>query len=128
MHLQQRDRADGPDCYHSYQDRGKACLFGARPLESAEHAAGSCPAIDVCIERLQTCKALYSSGSDAEDCSTGDIHNCFVQGGICVATAVKNCGGSPQPEFDAPPAGWCDSLWFAVLPVFIGALAIGGKR
>lgn len=109
-------------CYEKYQGSGQACLFAAYPLESMAYTSGNCPAIDACIERLQTCKAMYSSGNDLSDCATGDITNCFVQGDRCVAMAVKNCNEPPpvQPEFDAPPAAWCDGFFFLIIPLFLG--------
>ncbi len=107
-------------CYEDYQGKGVTCLFTAYPVESVEYKMGSCPGIDTCVERLNTCKAMYSSGNDQMDCETGDINNCFVQGDICVAMATKDCSKPPpdQPAFDAPPVGWCDSLWFAIIPLF----------
>ncbi|MFH1785159.1 MAG: hypothetical protein ABH842_01905 [Candidatus Micrarchaeota archaeon] len=108
------------DCYNGYQTSGKGCLFAAYPLESIAYAGGNCPAIDSCVDRVQTCKAIFSSGSDKIDCMTGDISNCFVQGDKCVALAVKDCSKPPpqQLEFDAPPPGWCDSVFFLfILPV-----------
>lgn len=110
-------------CYDGYQNSGKGCLFAAYPLESLEYSGGNCPAIDICIDRLQTCKALYSSGNDQADCLTGDIRNCFVQGDKCVAAAVKDCKGTPpgQLESDLPPAAFCDSFFFLAFS-FLGLL------
>jgi hypothetical protein len=116
-------------CYQSFQDRGVACLFAAYPMESIEYKAGSCPGIDICVDRLNTCKALYSSGNDFTDCSTGDIDNCFRQGDICVAEATKDCSKPPpeQPMFDAPPEGWCDGLFFGMAILFIGLIKVKMK-
>ncbi len=123
--------ADGKmdkECYEKYQGSGVACLFTAYPVESIKYKMGSCPAIDTCRDRLETCKAIYSSGNDILDCEAGSLDNCFVQSDVCVAMAVKNCDEPPpeQPAFDAPPVGWCDSVFFLVLPL-LGAVWIRKK-
>lgn len=117
-------------CYNNEQNAGKTCLFTAYPIESTEYSLGNCPAIDVCINRLQECKALYTTGNDEEDCASGSIDHCFVAGDICVAEAVKNCSGVPptKAEFDVPPAGWCDSYWFTIVPIFIGVIIFNRKK
>ena len=69
---------------------------------------GNCLGIDICVDKLQTCKALYSTGNDQYDCQGGNVNNCFVQGEIYVAEAAKDCSKPTpeQPMFDAPPEGW----------------------
>ncbi len=113
-------------CYDNYQTSGKTCLFAAYLLESMEYTAGNCPAIDICVDRLQACKALYSSQNDQLDCETGSITNCFVQGDRCVAAAVKDCKGTPPDALlsDAPPASWCDGFFFMIIPLFVGVLTV----
>ena len=116
-------------CYDGYQGRGVACLFAAYPMESIEYKAGACPGIDICVDRLSTCKALYSSGNDHTDCATGDIDNCFRQGDICVAEATKDCSKPPpeQPMFDAPPEGWCDGIFFGMIMLMAGLVFVRMK-
>ncbi len=118
-----------PSCYQGYQDRGVACLFAAYPLESIEYKAGSCPGIDTCVDRLNTCKALYSSGNDQLDCENGNINNCFVQGDICVAEATKDCSKPPpeQPMFDAPPSGMCDGIFYGLTVLLTGLIFVKMK-
>jgi hypothetical protein len=112
-----------PACYNAEQGAGVACLFAAYPAASIQYKLGSCPGIDTCVERVQTCKALYSNGNDQYDCEDGSINNCFVQGDICVAEAAKDCSQPPpaQPMFDVPPPGLCDGLFFFLIPL-IGAV------
>lgn len=109
-------------CYEGYQTSGKACLFGAYPLESIQYSSGNCPAIDVCVDRLQTCKAMYSTRNDQLDCDVGQINHCFIRGDACVAKAVQNCSGTPPDELIdlSPPAGWCDGFFYLMIPLFVG--------
>ncbi len=109
-------------CYEQYQNNGVACLFAAYPVESIQYKMGNCPAIDACIQKLETCKALYTSGNDKTDCGLGEIDHCFARGDACVADAVKHCD-TPSPDTVAdvaPPAGFCDGFFFMILPLFIG--------
>ncbi len=111
-------------CYESEQNKGIACLFSAYPAESIAYKMGGCPAIDVCTERLQTCKAIYSSGNDAADCYDGSIDKCFRTADTCVQYAVKNCSGTPPGELEnvAPDPALCDSFYFMILLPFVGAM------
>ncbi len=117
-------------CYQKYQSSGKACLFGAYPIESAEYVAGACPAVDVCINRLTDCKAIYTSGNDKQDCYAENIDHCFIRADNCVALAVKNCSGTPPGDISdiAPPASFCDGFFFFIFPIFVGAVYYGSKN
>jgi hypothetical protein len=110
-------------CYSGYQESGKLCLFAAYPLESIAYTNGECPAIDTCVDRLQTCKAFYASGNDSLDCESGQIDHCFTKADACVAAAVKNCTGTPPGDVAnlAPPPAWCDGIFFLLILPF-GAL------
>ena len=107
------------NCYEKYQGSGITCLFAAYPLESIEYKMGNCPGVDTCVDRLDTCKALYSSGNDALDCDSGALDNCFRQSDICVQMAVKDCSKPPpeQPAFDAPSPALCDGIFFMAIPL-----------
>ncbi len=115
-------------CYEGYQNRGIACLFAAYPAESIKYKMGDCPAIQACVDKLQGCKALYTTGNDKYDCSVETIDHCFIRGDACVADAVKHCD-KPSPETvadEAPPASWCDGFMFPLGLAFMGAFV--GRR
>jgi hypothetical protein len=116
-------------CYEGYQSSGVSCLFAAYPLESISYQMGNCPAVDVCKDRLETCKALYSSDNDKKDCSTGDLDHCFTNADRCVDYAVKHCDEEPPGAVAdlAPPPAWCDNIFFLFIPLFAGALAYRRK-
>ena len=116
-------------CYEGYQNRGVACLFAAYPIESSLYKLGACPAIDVCVDRLNTCKALYSSNNDKLDCASESLNHCFVRGDTCVVAAVKNCSGTPPGDISdlAPPAAWCDGMFFFV-SLFVGIGFVSRKK
>ncbi|MBI5222880.1 hypothetical protein HY990_00505 [Candidatus Micrarchaeota archaeon] len=116
-------------CYQKYQDSGVACLFSAYPIESIQYKMGNCPAIDVCVDRLNTCKALYTQGNDKFDCDSDSINHCFVRGDACVARAVKDCSGTPPGDLanDLPPASFCDGFFFFIA-LFAGLLFVKNRR
>ncbi|MEW6748886.1 MAG: hypothetical protein AB1295_04230 [Candidatus Micrarchaeota archaeon] len=116
-----------PVCFGAEQGSGVACLFAAYPLETLSYQAGNCPAVDVCKDRLETCKAIYSSGSDKYDCATGSISKCFRSADSCVAYAVKNCDEDPPGELEnvAPDPALCDGFFFIFILPFVGVLLSG---
>ncbi len=109
------------ECFQAEQAGGVTCLFAAYPLESISYQSGDCPAVDVCKERLETCKAVYSSGNDKEDCDFGSINRCFRSADSCVAYAVKNCKSNPPGDLEniAPDPALCDSVFFMVILPFV---------
>ena len=109
-------------CYEGYQGSGVSCLFAAYPLEAINYQMNGCPAVDVCKDRLETCKALATSGSDRADCAVGAIDHCFANADRCVDAALKSCDEDPPGELSdiVPPAGWCDGFFF--LFVLFGGL------
>ncbi|MBI5227440.1 hypothetical protein HY988_02515 [Candidatus Micrarchaeota archaeon] len=116
-------------CFEGYQSKGIACLFSAYPIESIQYKAGACPAIEACINKLETCKAAYASSNDKYDCEVGNINHCFRRADTCVADAVKHCD-TPSPdkvEDIAPPSSFCDGFFFAILPIFVGAMVVRRK-
>ncbi|MBU0532189.1 hypothetical protein KKB44_01720 [Candidatus Micrarchaeota archaeon] len=112
------------ECFEAEQGSGIACLFTAYPLETLSYQAGNCPAVDVCKDRLETCKAIYSNGNDQFDCSTGTISKCFRSADTCIAYAVKNCNEDPPGELEnvAPDPALCDSFFFMFILPFLGAI------
>ncbi|MEW6721854.1 MAG: hypothetical protein AB1324_01180 [Candidatus Micrarchaeota archaeon] len=107
-------------CYEGKQAGGVSCLFAAYPLEAISYQMNGCPAVEVCKDRLETCKALATSGSDRTDCAAGTIDHCFANADRCVDAAIKSCDEDPPGELSdiVPPAGWCDGFFFAILPIF----------
>ncbi len=106
-----------------------SCLFAAYPLESISYQMGDCPAVDVCKERLEVCKAIYSSGNDETDCGFETIDHCFYNADRCVDIAVKNCKEDPPSDISdlAPPPGWCDGFFFMFISLFAGTLFYSSK-
>ncbi len=109
-------------CYQSYQDKGVQCLFVAYPIESIQYKLGNCPAIDVCVDRLEECKGLYTIANDKADCQFTAINHCFVKADACVAKAIKNCTGTPPGDLenDLPPASFCDGFIAVFIALFSG--------
>ena len=117
-------------CYEGYQGSGVACLFAAYPVESIQYKMGGCKAVDTCIDRLNTCKAIASSGNDRSDCAYGEIDHCFDNADVCVDKAIKNCDEDPPEQITdvIPPAGWCDGFFFLFIPLAAGVLAYSRKN
>jgi len=96
------------NCRKDVEGEGTSCLAFTYPMMSLKHQLGSCPQIDECVERLKSCKNLATTGSDAKDCSSQSMKNCFVMGDKCVEAADKVCSGGKTEEeagFDDSEAG-----------------------
>jgi hypothetical protein len=116
-------------CYEGRQGSGVSCLFAAYPIESIQYQMGSCPAVDICKDRLETCKAIYSDYNDKTDCDAGNIYHCFQSADYCVDYAVKHCNEDPPGATEnlLPPPAWCDDFFFMFIPLFAGALFYGRR-
>ncbi|MBI5046866.1 hypothetical protein HZC07_04000 [Candidatus Micrarchaeota archaeon] len=117
-------------CYQKYQDSGVACLFASYPIESVQYKLGSCPAIDVCVDRLNECKAVYSENSDKFDCEVNSIGPCFARADSCVARAVKNCSGTPSGDVSnvAPDPSLCDGFLLGIMALVGGISFVRMKK
>ncbi len=92
-------------CYDAKQSDARACLAAAYPIASAKYAAGRCPEIDACINRLESCKSAASSGNDKTDCAFTEtaVHGCFESADTCVKNKADKCG-QEIPFCGAPAA------------------------
>jgi hypothetical protein len=115
-----------PSCYQGYQTRGTACLFAAYPATATMYQMGSCPAVQICIDRLQECKALYTSGNDQYDCQMGSLDQCFERGDTCIEAAAQDCNKDPSDELAnvAPSPSFCDGTFLAILFPLAGVIII----
>ena len=80
-----------PACYEGYQTSGEACLFAAYPLSVTAYENKKCPAIQYCIDQLNSCKASASTGNDENDCQGTAVAACFIAGDACIDDATKHC-------------------------------------
>jgi hypothetical protein len=87
------------ECWKSYEDSGKTSLAAAYPIMSGKYMFGDCPQVDVCVSRLQACKASFSTGSDTGDCNSAGVLGCFMMGDTCMYAANQVCAeGKSEDE------------------------------
>ena len=79
-------------CWEEIQDGAKTSLGIAYPAMSFQYTLGDgCQALDQCVNALTTCKSLYTSGNDLQDCNSGDLVHCFIKADLCAEAANKMC-------------------------------------
>lgn len=81
-------------CKNSTLDAGKACLFSTYPDAATKYTDHQCPAIDICINQLQTCISQRCPGTDKQDCLSAYCSMCYPEGDRCVARASVDCQGT----------------------------------
>lgn len=99
------------NCYDSYQQSGISCIARVYPIATAKHAAGQCPQLDKCAEKLRECLNIYSEYTDKEKCEIGTAQ-CFSDVDRCVLYAAADCG-----EKIEPPCGL--SFILLSIPLFV---------
>lgn len=98
-----------PGCWKTYENEGKTCLATSYPgMAFAYQFGDGCPQLDTCVSRLSACKEAAKSGSDARDCNSAAMLNCYRMGDACAAAASKVCSdGKSEDEagFNEQDAG-----------------------
>ena len=85
-------------CWEEIQGEGKTCLAATYPSMSLRYAFGSCHQMDICVSRLSLCKEGAKSGSDAKDCNSQAMINCFIVADKCAEAANQVCTGGKTEE------------------------------
>lgn len=85
-------------CWSTYEEGVKTCLAGAYPVMAGKYYFGGCPQLDTCVQRVQACKAMYTTNSDAKDCNSPAIISCTEMGDICAEAANKVCADGENED------------------------------
>lgn len=85
-------------CWEAIQKQGETCLATTYPSMSLKYAFGSCDQMDICASRLSACKEATKSGSDARDCNSQAMINCFIIADKCAEAANQVCSEGKTEE------------------------------
>lgn len=78
-------------CWKSYESEGQTCLATSYPMMALKYQFSGCEQLDTCVQRLSACKEAWKSGSDAVDCKSAGMINCFIVGDTCAERASAIC-------------------------------------
>lgn len=86
-------------CWKSYESEGQTCLATSYPMMALKYQFSGCEQLDTCVQRLSACKEVWKSGSDAVDCKSVGMINCFKTADICAERANAVCAdGKTEQE------------------------------
>ena len=85
-------------CWKSYESEGQTCLATSYPMMALKYQFSGCEQLDTCVQRLSACKEAWKSGSDAVDCKSVGMIDCFKRGDICAERANAVCADGKTEE------------------------------
>lgn len=86
-------------CWKQYESEGQTCLATSYPMMALKYQLSGCEQLDTCVQRLSACKEVWKSGSDAVDCKSVGMINCFKTADICAERANAVCAdGKSEKE------------------------------
>ncbi len=85
-------------CWKQYESQGQTCLGTSYPMMALKYQFSGCEQLDTCVQRLGACKEVWKSGSDAVDCKSVGMINCFKTADICAERANAVCADGKTEE------------------------------
>jgi hypothetical protein len=85
-------------CWKSYESEGQTCLATSYPMMALKYELSGCEQLDTCVQRLSACKEAHKSGSDAVDCKSAGMINCFTVADTCAERASEVCADGKTEE------------------------------